>query len=264
MAQLDIQKLQEQLCRQMCESVQLIEHENNQLMVSTPFTFPDGDTYAIYLSIEDSNQIRISDGANTMMRLSYDDPDVDKYFQGPRGDLMQQIITQYDLDENDGNFSTIVPIGQLSEGIFRLSQGLNRVYDLSFLNKDRVKNTFYNDLGESLNNIFSSDRLTADYVCPTLDAGGDYPIDYRVAPKNSHKDLFIFGIGSTDKAKLVTIILEHLLRHEIACQTLVIWNQHEEIGTKADRKRLTNVADSQISSLEDIASCERKILKMAG
>ena len=72
--------LKKELCRQLCADIQLKKREDETLMISTPFSYPDGDQYSIYLKKIKAGEIRVSDGANTIMRLSYETPDVSKFF----------------------------------------------------------------------------------------------------------------------------------------------------------------------------------------
>ena len=104
-------------------------------MISTPFSYPDGDHYSIYIKEMGTGLIRISDEANTMMRLSYNTPDVNKYFKGDRGKLMEQILREHKITEDDGNFYVDVPISRIAEGLFQLGQALNKIYDLSYIGR---------------------------------------------------------------------------------------------------------------------------------
>ena len=135
--------LQAKFCEQLCSEIQLVERENKMLMISTPFSYPDGDRYSIYLKEVDVGIVRLSDGANTMMRLSYDNPDVSGYFEGSKGRLMAQILRENKVEEDDGNFYIDVPIEEIAKGIFHLGQALGRIYDLSYLDCEHTESTFY-------------------------------------------------------------------------------------------------------------------------
>ncbi len=222
------------------------------LMISTPFSSPDGDHYSIYLKEVDEGQIRISDEANTVMRLSYDTPDVSKYFKGNKGKLMEQILRENEIQEEDGNFYVEIPVDRISDGIFRLGQALSQVYDLSYLNRDRPEVTFYKDLEELLNQIISKHpilQLEKDYVVPDLENADNYVIDYSL--QNEEKTLlFLFGILGADKAKLVTITLQHLLLHNSKTPILLIFNDQEELPPRhLSRLMDANIGGSQVSSI---------------
>ena len=253
--------LQTELCRQLCTNIKLVERENGPLMISNPFTYPDGDHYSIYLKERNNGQFRISDEANTMMRLSYDTPDVDKYFKGGKGKIMEQILREKQVKEANGNFYVDTSIEKISECIFRLSQALSQVYDLSYLNRDRPASTFYHELEELLNAIASeySVELEKKYVVPDLENAENYVIDYSLQ-KKEHSSLFLFGIPSADKAKLVTITLQHLLLYKFRIPTLLIFENQEELSPKhLSRLMDANIGGSQVSSIESKEPIEQNI-----
>lgn len=253
--------LQEELCRQLCSDVRLVERDG-KLMISNQFMYPDGDHYSIYLKDTGVGKVRISDGANTMMRLSYDTPDVDKYFKGNRGDLMQQILREHQVQEDDGDFYMEISIDKISDGLFRLGQALSQIYDLSYLNRDRAPSTFYEDLEALLNKIVSKYPvvLEKDHVVPDLQENAEnYSIDYSLR-KGERAPLFLFGIPTAEKAKLVTITLQHLLIEKIDMQALLIFKNQEDLRP-GDLSRLVNanVGGSQVSSISATAPIEQNI-----
>ncbi len=255
-------QLQKELCRQLCTDIKLIERQNGKKMISNPFSYPDGDHYSIYLQETDVGKVRISDGADTMMRLSYYTPNVDGYFKGNKGKLMNQILAENQINEDNGNFYVDVSVEQISQGIFRLSQALNQVYDLSYLNRDRFSSTFYRDLKELLEQIISDKpdiKLEQDYQVPDLDNSENYIIDYYLK-KEEGIPLFLFGIPNQDKAKLVTITLQHFFIHEIQKSTLLIFENQEEIPSKHLSRLIdANIAGSQVSSIDSRKPIEQNI-----
>ena len=72
--------------------------------------------------------------------------------------------------------------------------------------------------------------------------------------------MFLFGVGNKDKARLTTIILERLIRHQADFESLIVFQDFDSIP-KNDAKRLMNVAGEMISSLDAKDDLSRKILK---
>ena len=261
-------ELQKALCQQLCKDIQLIEREGGKMMISTPFSHPDGDNYSLYLKEVSDGKIRISDEADTIMRLSYETPDVNKYFKGNRGQLMKQILREQDIQQDNGNFYVETLTDKISQGIFRLGQALNQIYDLSYLNKDRLISTFHEDLEELLDDIVKEKNLVdekksiileKDYQVPELDNAENYTIDYSLK-KDGGIPLFLFGITNQDKAKLVTITLQHLSLHNIKKSTLLIFERQEEIPHKhLGRLMDANVGGSQVSSIVSRESIDLNI-----
>ena len=133
-------QLQKEIHHQLCDDIKLIAHPNGKIMVSNPFSFPDGDHYSIYLKEIEADKVRISDGGDTLMRSGFyipdvngDLPDVDGYFKGDKGKLMHQILAENQINEDNGNFYVDVLVEQLSQGIFRLCQALSHIYTITLL-----------------------------------------------------------------------------------------------------------------------------------
>ena len=93
-----------------------------------------------------------------------------------------------------------------------------------------------------------------------MDNASDYPIDYRIEGKDA--PVFLFGIPNRDKAKTVTIILEHLLRTQARFDRVVVFSDQSTLP-RADLARLTNVSDTMISSLDAESDFRRKLEKKA-
>ena len=79
---INAQALQETLCRRLCQDVVVEPRPDGDLMLNTPFRFPDGDTFPIHLSPAAGGGFRVSDRGHTLMRISYDH-DVDAFLEGP-------------------------------------------------------------------------------------------------------------------------------------------------------------------------------------
>ena len=257
---------QKELCRQLCTDIQLVKREDSMWLISNQFSYPDGDNYSIYLKEISAGQFRLSDEANTMMKLSYDTPNVDKYFKDNRGSLMEQILRENQIQEDDGNFYVDVSVDKISEGIFRLGQALSQIYDLSYLNRDRAQSTFYKTLEQLLKTIVSQYpiKLEKDYIVPDLDNAKNYVIDYSLQKESEKYPLLLFGIPSVDKAKLVNITLQHLRIHEFYMPTLLIFENQEDLPpSHMSRLMDANVGGSLVSSIEAKGPIENNIQRFA-
>ena len=94
------------LCQQFCSQVKLHHRKNGMVVLETPFKYPDGDQYPLYLSETTTGGLRVSDGGHTLMHLSYEN-DVDKFFEGSRSVLFHQILAEQGIsyEEETGQFS---------------------------------------------------------------------------------------------------------------------------------------------------------------
>ncbi|WP_250481868.1 DUF1828 domain-containing protein [Caballeronia sp. NCTM5] len=243
------------LCKALCANVDVRKRPDGRIYVSTPFRFPDGDSFSMYLERLPSGGYRISDLGGTMMHLSYEQ-DVDRLREGTRGKVFSQILSEMGIEDDDGELALDVPANHLGEGVFQFGQALTRVHDLTFLNRVQVESTFYDDLFERLTAIVGADRVVRDYVAPGIPQAEEYPADFAIP--TPAKPLLIFGVPSQAKARLATIVMQHLQRQSFAFRGMVVYADMALIP-RADVSRLTAVADEQVPSLDEAEALIRKV-----
>lgn len=254
---LDRLRLEKLLCDRLCADVRIYERDDGVLMLDSPFTFPDGDHYPVYLSEARSGGIRLSDCGHTMMHISYEN-DVDALYDGPRSLLREQIVRECGIIEEDqGTFSIDTSPDQIANALFKLGQALTKIYDLTFLSRDHIVPTFYDDLKELLFAMFGEENVRVDYVIPEVPNGNNYPVDYFFNSKK-RKDIFLYGVPSRDKARLTTIMISHFLLHKLAFESVIVFANQQEIP-RNDLARLTNVSGTAVASLEAQEDLSRKI-----
>jgi hypothetical protein len=164
------------------------------------------------------------------------------------------------MREENGQLVVDTALESLGAGILQFGQGLTRIYDLTFLNRARVASTFYEDLKERLYSLVAPERIQPDYVLTGEAEAESYPIDYRIERKRA--PLFLFGVASKDKARLVTIVLEHWLRAKVDFDSMLVFQDQQEIP-RPDLARLSNVGGEMVASLDASEDFQRKIIKLA-
>lgn len=253
-----IEQFQNTLCKLLCADVRVVQR-GDRLMVLTPFFFPDGDGYVLYLEERPGGIVRFSDGGHTLMHLSYE-MDIDKLNEGTRERVFRQILSNYGVQEQEGEIFLETPQAELGQALFRLGQALTSIGDLSFLNRVRVESTFYDDLDKVLTRLIPSEMIQRDYVIETMANGEVYPIDYRIEGKQNQ--LFLFGIPNRDKARLVTVVLERLLREQLEFDSLLVFEDQKTIP-RDDVARLSNAGGEMVSGLVAESDLRRKLSKKA-
>jgi hypothetical protein len=256
---INLTQLQEKLCTLMCTDVKLRLQNDELLAVDTPFYFADGDPYQMYIKERPGGVLRLSDMGHTLMHLSYEN-NIDKFREGTRGKLFDQILAEHGVQEEQGEFYVDTPSENLSSSIFRLAQALTQVNDLTFLNRARTESRFYEELREQLYSIVNADHIVEDYFYEKMENAKDYPVDFFIEGK--HAPLYLFGIPNKDKARLTTIILERLLREHADFDSLLIFSELETIPKK-DLARLSNAGGEMIASLDATVDLSRKLLRKA-
>jgi hypothetical protein len=255
----DPQKLKERLCKSLCGEVQVRTTRQGYLQIVTPFTFPDGDTFQLYLEEAAAGSIRLTDFGHTFMHLSYEN-DLSKFREGTRGKLLDQVLADSGLRDDQGRLVLDASLDSLGTSVLQYGQALTRIYDITFLNRARVASTFYEDLKEKLYSLVAAEKIKPDYILPNHTEADSYPIDFRIEGKRA--PLFLFGVASRDKARLTTIILEHWLRAKIEFDSLLIF-QDQQVIPRTDLARLSNVGGEMVASLDAGEDFQRKILKLA-
>ncbi len=253
---------QKQLCEQFCANVQIYRRNNGMVMLQTPFSYPDGDQYSLYLSEIGAGGVRVSDGGHTLMHLSYEN-DIDKFFSSTRNILLHQVVKEQGIgfSEDEGQFFIDTSVGNLADSAFKLGQAITRIHDLTFLNRSRVASTFYDDLKEQLTTIVSEEKVRQNYIVEGLPNAEQYPVDFYLEGK-SDVPVFLFGVPNRDKARLVTIFLQYFHQQHINFDSLLVFENQEEIP-RSDLSRLSNVGGEMISSLNAEDDFRRKIERKA-
>ena len=249
-----INNLQQKLCDGFCREIKIVKIKEN-IIIETPFYFPDGDMYQIYLKELGTGGFRLTDNGHTLMHLSYEN-DIESFYKGSRNILLENIKNELDIKEDNGEFYVDSLFQQIPENLFRFGQALTKIQDITFLNRTRVQKTFYEDLYRQLISIVDKNKFEKEFFFQD-DEKKEYEIDYKVDTKDD-TFFFIFGIPNKDKAQLTTIILERLLRKKLEFSSLVIFEDFHNIG-KSVGKRLMNVSNEMIDSLSNKEDLARKI-----
>jgi len=254
----DLTLLQEQLCKTLCGQVKIRTTKQGHLQLITPFTFFDGDTFQLYLQEMPGGGLRLTDFGHTLMHLSYEN-ELAKFREGTRGKLFEQVLATSGMREEAGQLVFDSSVENLGNSVLKFGQGITRVYDLTFLNRSRVASTFYEDLKERLYSLVSPDRIRQNFTLADEQDAASYPIDFCIERKKT--PLFLFGIASVDKARLVTIILEHWLRAKVEFDSLLIFQNQPDVP-RSDLARLSNVGGEMVASLDASEDFQRKVLKL--
>jgi len=251
----DYHAVEQQLCKALCADVTVRERKDGSLHVQTPFSFPDGDGFSMYLDRLSSGGFRLSDKGSTLMHMSYDQ-DVDKLKEGTRSKIFDQILAEMGVQDDDGEIYLDAAADRLGESVFRFGQALTRIHDLSFLNRVQVESTFYEDLFESLQTIAGDVVVQKDYVAPGVPKAEDYKADYGIV--GTQKPVLVFGVPNQTKARLATVVLQYLRQFNFDFRSLVVYADMSTIP-RGDVSRLTNAADIQVASNQEYDTLKRKL-----
>lgn len=247
-----IDVLKQQLCHSLCRDVSIVEYKGGAI-VSLPMFDRDGDGFSIYLT-EISGGWNLSDGASTLMRLSYEN-DVDSLLKGSKGDLFETYLAEAGATFDDGELLLDISADQLISSLFKFTQMMGRISDISLLKTSRVASTFYEDLRDALFKIIPNEKVHENYIVPNIPSAEDFKVDYMV---EATRPLYIFGANSKDSVKLATITLQHLEKYADNFDSMVILDDDSKIP-QTDIRRLMIAANDIVPSFTDTSTIEKKI-----
>ncbi|ADN36292.1 Domain of unknown function DUF1828 [Methanolacinia petrolearia DSM 11571] len=237
-----------------CSDIRIVEEGLNRFHVFTPFRFNDGDRYLIILKKKQSRWV-LSDEGHTFMHLSYK-LDMEALSEGTRFDIVNSAKEEFSVNEDDGELYVEIPDEEYGHSLFNLIQAISKIYDTSFLSRDRVKTTFIEDLKETIQGFIPKESISYNWHHPTLDTDAKYPVDYRI--DGGSVPIFIFALNSDKKIDDATITILWHEKMKIKFYSIGIYEKQESNNRKSVA-RLTDVCDRSFSSLPDNISRIEKI-----
>lgn len=250
---LSAEAIRDSLCHAFCGSVE-VTLRGDSVAVALPMSGRDGDGLMAYVSPR-TGGFRISDMGATMMRLSYEH-DLPKLLSGARSTLYRTILSESGLQEEDGEIFLDVPAADLTHGLFVLGQGLTRIEDVGLWTRVRVESTFYDDLRDILSSFLPAEQVHEAYTVPGVPDADLYPVDYFIETRG--RPLYLMGVKGTNKARLATIILQHLQKHQHRFESLIVCANIDELP-RLDRNRLLNAANDVVPSILEAGAIRQKI-----
>ncbi|CAE6851264.1 DUF1828 domain-containing protein [Paraburkholderia domus] len=242
------------LCESWCSELDVAE-DGDSLRLSMPFVEPDGDYVTVWLR-QTLGGWRLEDAGTTLMRVSYDS-DVAALMRGPRKVMLDRMLSEYGARlGDDGQVIAEAPEVDLGPALLRYGQAVLRANEVRSWSKARVTSTFFEDLRLNLVDIVGVDRVLQNYKVPDVPAADDYLVDFAIS--GAPEPLFVFGVPSKDRARLTTIVLQHIEQYVERFNSIVVFQNASEIGN-ADLRRLMNAANDMIDSVDAKDALAKKI-----
>jgi hypothetical protein len=227
------------------EKIHLRAEGQDRFRVFTPFRFEDGDHLSIVLKKE-QNKWFLSDEGHTLMHLSYD-IDLKDIEKGNRKKLISSALSTYNVALNDGQLISTVVDEHYGDALFNFVQGLVRISDVSYLNRERIRSTFLEDFRAFASQKIPEGRRVFDWHDKKNDPDGKYTVDCKV--NSMAKPLFLFAVPTDDRCNIDTITIFHYKNQGLKFRSLGIFAEQEEINRKA-LARFSDVVDKQFSTLK--------------
>ncbi len=241
---IDAEAIERDFRERVGEKVRILAEGHDRYRVFTPFLFDDGDHLNIVLKRRGSRWV-LSDEGHTFMRLTYDIDSRD-LLRGNRQKIIDTALAAFDVTSENGELVIAVRNEAYGDALFSFVQSLLKVSDVTYLSRERIHSTFWEDFRSFMEETVPADRRQFDYHDPTRDPEGNYPVDCRV--NGMPRPLFVFAIANDDRCRDVTITLHQFERWGLAFQSAAIFEDQQAIG-RAVLARFSDVAGKQFSSL---------------
>lgn len=241
---MDLATIERSFKEKVCDKIQLKSKGIDRFIVSTPFQFEDGDHLKIILKQDDEDLI-LTDEGHTFMHLSYylNENDIST---GTREKIISNAISMGFLENREGELLIRIKNDRYGDALFSFIQSLIKISDITYLSKDRVATTFFDDLRSFVFGNIVSSHIIEKWNDPLLDKNKRYTVDFRINGQDN--PLFIYGLDTDIKVRDATICILHYEKLKLNFQVIGIFEEQEDISKKVVAQ-FTDVCRNQYSTL---------------
>lgn len=238
--------IKEIFCKSLCEQIDLIEERKNYFRVFTPFRFDDGDHLSIVLKKKNQEWV-FSDEGHTYMHLSYviDESDL---FRDTRYEIIQNALSEFQIQDRHGELTLAVEGYGYGEALCSFVQGLLKICDVSYLSKERVKSTFYEDFQSLISQIIPWELYQFDWYDPLYDEERIYKVDCRI--ESPEAPLYVYALSNNERTRDATISLMEFKQWRVPFHSVAIFKTADKIS-KNVLKKFTKSCDKKFASLKE-------------
>lgn len=226
------------------KEISLREEGVNRFRIFNPYEFDDGDHFSIFLKKENGNW-KFTDEAHTIMHLSYD-MDISALKKGNRQKIITNTISNFGLEENEGTLSIKIDNEDFGSAFYNFIHALIKITDLSYLSREFVRSTFYEDFRSLIIETIPENRLTFNYTHPDYDKEGKYVVDCRI--NGMPKPIFLFAVLNDSKCKDVMISMFQFERWGLKYHSVSIFEDQETINRRV-LAQFSDIGEKQFSTL---------------
>jgi hypothetical protein len=241
-----INTIEREFKQKVCEELRLAQEGNDRFRVFTPFVFEDGDHLAIVLKKEKGRWV-LSDEGHTYMHLSYriDEADLES---GTRQEIIGNALSEFQIQDRGGELILKISDDQYGESLYKFAQALLKISDVTYLSRERVKSTFYEDFRALISQNVPEQRYVFDWHNPVHDPEGVYKVDCHI--NNMEEPLHVYALPNDTRIRDATISILQFEKWEVSFRPVAVFQDSKTINKKVLR-RFSKICDMQFPSLKE-------------
>jgi hypothetical protein len=218
--------------QKVCEELRIAEEGKERFRVFTPFRFDDGDHLSIVLKKEKDRWL-LSDEGHTYMHLTYifDETDLNS---GTRREIIENALSEFQVEDRYGELLLRIEGDQYGNALYRFVQALLKISDVTYLSRERVKSTFYEDFRKLIAETVPEPRYTFDWYDAQHDPEGFYKVDCHI--NSMAIPLHIYALPNDARVRDATISLFQFQKWGLLFHPVAIFQDAGKINKKVLRK----------------------------